>query len=134
MIHQIFEHDDPTGPCEHRCRRRKLCSLKRGQRPAVHMEAGQIRERRFREHETSSRDVIEHIRQRFEPAWRHQKRPGDVSGLDGASNDFVALGQEESAFGLQQFAQVDVAQVGVVAKPRIVRVGYFNDLGHRASL
>ena len=41
-----------------------------------------------------------------------------MAGRDRAADDLLALGEVDAALGLEPLAQLDVAQVDVVAQPR----------------
>ena len=130
VVDDLLQHQDGPGLCEHVVQRRERAALERGQRPAVHVEAGHLLGQLLGHHVAGRLRGREHVGQAVEPARRHEEGAGPVAGLDRAPHHLLPLGQEQPVLGLEVLAELDVAQVAVVGQPRVVGRPDLDQLSH----
>ena len=130
VVHHVLEDQHLAGAGQHLVEGRQRSALERRQRPAVDVEAGDLLGQRLADDVAGRVGRAQHVGKAVEPARRHQERARREAGLDRAAYDLLALGQEQAVLGLEVGAQLDVAQVAVVAESRVVRVGDLDQLCH----
>jgi len=88
------------------------------------MEAGHLfRKILGHDEDRHIRPSLQRIAQALKPALSQQKRPGSISGVSGTPDDFLALGNEEAAFGFKVSTKGCLPEPDIIGQTRIVGVG-----------
>jgi prolyl-tRNA editing enzyme YbaK/EbsC (Cys-tRNA(Pro) deacylase) len=123
VVDDMLQHDDALHPYQ-LSDAVPLLAMQRGQSPAMYVEARYLFGQILRHDEDRhGGPPLHNVAQPLEPALGQQKRPRLISRLDGASDDFLALGDEQASLGLEVPTQGALPEPDIVGKTGILGVG-----------
>ena len=133
VVDRLHDHH-PAGGGEEFVGGRQRLALHRGERPPVHVVAGDAFGEVRADRVHGRRELVDDVPHDVDPLGREQHRAHLVAGVLGPSDDLLALGDEEAFGGFAAAPQLHVGQARVVAQAGVVGVLDGDEIGHRVIL